>query len=99
MTDAQKFLCRNIFVSNDTYNRRHKDGDYTLHGIEQTDLFSKADRNQIAAHGCEIGSPHCPLKEIHQDQPEFYCFIHIESLMFVNIHDSICGRRSNIHRN
>ena len=71
MADAHHLLSWNPAVGHDAYQGRHEDAGDALHGVEHSDVGTLSGIGQIAAHRCQISSPHGKLQEVHNDQSEF----------------------------
>ena len=70
MADAEQTLSGDPTVGDDTDNGRHEERNDALHGIEDADMRSEADADQIGAHRGQISAPDGILEEIHDDEPE-----------------------------
>ena len=65
MAVSKKALWLDIFISNNTHQSRHEDGNNPLDGIEPRDFSTHSGFAEIVAHRCEIGSPNSELQEVH----------------------------------
>ena len=67
VTERKHLLGRYPAVGHDAEQCRHKEGDYTLHGIEQTDLLRHTNGDEVTSHRGEVGTPYGELQEVHHD--------------------------------
>ena len=67
VAQAQQLLGGYPAVGDDAQDGGHEEGHDALHGIEDADVRGQAYVDQVAAHGCQIGSPHGKLQEVHDD--------------------------------
>ena len=66
VAETKEPLCRYPPIGDDTHNGGHENGDNALNGIKPTYLRGQTDIDKIGTHGCQVGTPYCELKVVHQ---------------------------------